>query len=384
MRPLAHAQLHRFRCLAAATAIVLAPHPASALDDLGRYVFIANRASAEIAIIDSRSDAVAARLRLGAVPDLFVLSEDSAKLIASHRHAKRLSIADLTRLEAEAVIDLGFEPDRLQLDSAGETLAVSGENPGAVILMSVAAPGTVRAVPGIADPGALMFSRDGDRLFVASRSEARISVVDVARGVVVGEIRLPGPAGQESTVGVVHLSRTPGGGLGFASRGGSGLMTVIDLKTLVPLGTVALPGPAMRAYPTADSQYVLVPNERDRSVSLVSTWTLKESERLPGATGVTGINTGMFERIAVVLSRVENKAVLLDLDQRRSVRTISLPSRPETGITADAGKKVYIALSGSNRVAVVDLVRQRLVKMIDGVGEQPWAVQIAGGSGYCH
>ena len=40
--------------------------------------------------------------------------------------------------------------------------------------------------------------------------------------------------------------------------------------------------------------------------------------------------------------------------------------------------------SGTDRVAVIDMVARKLVKMIDGVGDQPWGVSSVGELSYCH
>lgn len=364
--------------------LVWGASPAVALDDLSRYVFIANRTSAEIVVVDTTTDRVAARLTVAAIPDQFVLSETQAKLVASHRNDKRLTIVDLRRLETEAVLDLGFEPRQLQLDPFGSVLAVSGAKPDTVALFALDDTRERHRTRKISDPGYLVFDVRAERLLVASRSAPRITAVDVNSGALLKEIDLDGGQDNGQSEGIAHFVRTPGGTLGFALHGRSGRLTALDLYDLRPVKTFGLLGPAERGYATADSQYILVPNERDRSVSMVSTWTLAESKHLPGAKGMSGVNTGMFERIAVVLSRDESKALILDLDDGRQIAEIPLPSLPETAITADAGRKVYVALSGSNQVAVIDLMRFKLVKMIDGVGRQPWAVSMAGGLSYCH
>ena len=358
--------------------------PAMALDDLSRYVFIANRTSPEIAVVDTTTDTVAARLTVAAIPDQFVLSESQAKLIASHRRDRRLTIVDLRRLETEAVLELGFEPQQLQLDPFGSSLAVSGAKPYTVAILALDDTRERHRIGEIDDPGYMVFDVRAERLLVASRSALRITAVDVASGALLKEIDLAGGQGNDPPAGVAHFVRTPGGTLGFALHGKSGRLTALDLYDLRPIKTLGLLGPAERAFATADSQYILVPNERDQSVSMVSTWTLAESKHLPGVKGMSGVNTGMFERIAVVLSRVESKALLVDLDDGRKISEIPLPSLPETGITADAGRKVYVALSGSNQVAVINLMEFKLVKMIGGVGRQPWAVSMAGGLSYCH
>ena len=57
---------------------------ADARDDLAHYVFVPNRASADIAVIDSRTDTVVARLPVGQVPHQVVISDTLRKLVASN------------------------------------------------------------------------------------------------------------------------------------------------------------------------------------------------------------------------------------------------------------------------------------------------------------
>ena len=53
-------------------------------------------------------------------------------------------------------------------------------------------------------------------------------------------------------------------------------------------------------------------------------------------------------------------------------------------MTTPDGTKVYIALSKTAQVAVIDVSKQRLVKVIDGVGKEPWGLYMAGAVAYCH
>jgi YVTN family beta-propeller protein len=63
---------------------------------------------------------------------------------------------------------------------------------------------------------------------------------------------------------------------------------------------------------------------------------------------------------------------------------IALPGTPETGVTTPDGKTLFVALSDSNQVAVIDVPTLSLVKTIDDVGEEPWGATMAGALNYCH
>jgi YVTN family beta-propeller protein len=350
----------------------------AALDD---YVFVASRGSSAIAVVDATVDEVVASVPLAAPADQYVVSKEARILVASHRQARRLSLVGLDGLEPRT-LKLDFAPDQIELAPDGLTLAISGSEQGMVAIAPLVAGRIVHRIRSISHPGDLMFGRDGRTLFVADQKVGRIVGVDIATGTLTGAIELRD--GAMPLPGIVALTRTIDGLFGFAMHGQGGEVSVIDLSALAQVSTVELPGPARKAYPTGTNQFVLVPGERDRSVSLISTWSFQESARLPGAGDVSGINLGMLDSVAFVLSRDQDKALVIDLERRRQVGEIALPSRPETGISMDAGRKLYVALSASDRLAVIDMAARRLVKMIEGVGEQPWGVSSVGALSYCH
>ena len=354
---------------------------AAGLADLDDYVFVASRGSSAIAVVDATLDEVVASVPLAAPADQYVVSKDARMLIASHRQVRRLSLVDLDRLEPRTIA-LDFDPDQIALAPDGLTLALSGAGQGIVAIAPLPAGRIAHRIRSIARPGDLMYSREGETLFVADQRIGRIVLVEVATGTAEGWIELRD--GAAPLPGVVELTRTVDGLLGFALHGAGGEVSVIDLATREQVATVELPGPATKGFPTGTNQHVLVPSERDRSVSLISTWSFRESARLPGAGDVSGINLGMLDSVAFVLSRDQDKALVLDLEDRRQVGEIALPSRPETGISMAAGRKLYVALSASDRLAAIDMAARRLVKMIEGVGERPWGVSSVGALSYCH
>jgi YVTN family beta-propeller protein len=129
---------------------------------------------------------------------------------------------------------------------------------------------------------------------------------------------------------------------------------------------------------------MLVPNNGDRSISVISTESLEVVATLPGAEDMTGINSAWLDTTAFVVSRGENKALVIDLTTMQPAGEIALPGTPETAVTTPDGTKVYVALSESNQVAVIDAATRRVIKLIDGVGEEPWGVTMVGAINYCH
>ncbi len=365
---------------------------ASALEDAGGYVFVPNRASAEVAVIDTVKDEVVARVPVGRVPHQVVVADAVNKLVVSNTADDTISIIDLATLKTEATVKLGHEPEHMELSPSGELLAVGNIGAGSLSLVSLGENREVARVEGLIEPHNLTFSPDGRLLYVANLGADHISVVDVARAKVVNEISVAAPTplaaagqvGTEEFQGIVNVTRTPDGRLGFAAHGEGNTLAVIDLRTQRKLKSLALGELPWRAYGTADGRYMLVPNNGDKTVSVISTASLEVVATLPGAADMTGVNTGWFETTGFVISRGEDKAVVLDLVGMKAAGEIALPGRPETGVTTPDGRKLYVALSEAGKVAVIDIRQRKLVKMIDGVGEEPWGVTMAGAINYCH
>jgi DNA-binding beta-propeller fold protein YncE len=344
-------------------------------------VFVANRTAPRVAVIDTRTDTVLGGVDLPFVPTQIIALGQRRSLIAISSADSALGSVDLYGVRPASEVYLGFEPDFLQVSPDEDLIAVSGTAANVVSIFQVGGPREVHRIQGIQAPGAMVFDKTGERLFVSHRDRAAVTVVDVATGQSIQEIALDetGTAG-----GVSYLSRTPGGELAFATRQYASVLHIVDLEQATLAASVSLPGPAARSFPTANSQYVLVPNAADRSVSMISTWTLKESVRLPATGGIVGLNTALVDSVALALSQSGNRAVLLDLRDERRLGDFALPGRPETAVTVASGLKVYVALADSDEIGVIDMVEGRLSKTIDGIGREPWAVFSIGGLSYCH
>ena len=369
--------------------------PASALEDgstPGRYVYVPNRASADIAVIDTATDRVVARVAVGKVPHQVVVSAALNKLVASNTQDNTISIVDLATLEVEATVALDSEPEHMALGPNGRLLAVGNIGAGTVSLVSLAANRELARIDGLFEPHNLTFSRDGALLYVANLGANHVSVIDVAARRVVNEIAVAEPTafaavdgGRSGAFqGIINVTETLDGGLGFAAHGESDRLAVIDLETGERVKTLKLGDQPWRAYATPDGRYMLVPNNGDATVSVISTASLEVVATLPGAEDMTGINSAGHGATAFVISRGEDKVVVLDLVEMRQVGEIRLPSSPETGVVTPDGRKLYVALSGSNRVAVIDTENHKLVTMIDDVGEEPWGATMVGARNYCH
>jgi YVTN family beta-propeller protein len=273
----------------------------------------------------------------------------------------------------------------------GVLLAIGNIAGGTVSLVSLEGDTEIARVAGLFDPHNLTFSPDGSLLYVANLGADHVSVIDVAAARVIDEIEVAEPSALAGTEdagaefqGIINVTSTPDGRFGFAAHGEGGRLAVIDLRTRQLKKNLELGALPWRAYGTADGRYMLVPNNGDRTLSVIATATLEVVTTLPAAADVTGINTGWFETTAFALSRAEAKAVVYDLEAMAKVAEIALPGTPETGVTTPDGAKLYVALSDTDQVAVIDVRARKLSGTIDGVGDEPWGATMIGALNYCH
>jgi YVTN family beta-propeller protein len=368
----------------------VAATPGVALDAAGPYVYVPNRASADIAVIDSRTDRLVARLPVGNVPHQVSVSDVVGKLVASNTEDDTISIVDLATL-ATRTLRLDHEPEHMELDPTGVLLAVGNIGAGTVSLVSLEEEREVARVGGLFEPHNLTFSPDGALLYVANLGASHVSVIDVAKAAIIDQIKIAEPpalAGKEGPgaefQGIINVTATPDGRLGFAAHGEANELAVIDLRTRALKKSVPLGQLPWRAYSTADGRFMLVPNNGDRTLSVISTAMLEVVATLPAAEDVTGVNTGWFETTAFALSRAGRKAVVYDLEDMARVGEIALPGTPETGVTTPDGGKLYVALSDTDQVAVIDIRKRELAGTINGVGDEPWGTMMTGTLNYCH
>lgn len=348
------------------------------VEDLDNYAFVASRNTSEIAVISTSDDKLVGALDLKLIPDQLVISKSHRKLAATHGFERQLSIIDLDQGIVTTVIDLGFHPAALQIDDDTGVVAIADPANGTLAMISLGAEKHLFSIDKLDHLTDLMFDRHGEHLFVAHGHRGAISVVDARSG------EMGKPINLSTNEGIVELVRTPGGKTGLALHGNGGLVSALNLDDKVEIRSTRLSGPVHRGFPTANSQYFLLPIGAGETVSMVSSWTHRESERLPGIDDMVGMNFAMFDSVAFALGRKQRAAKVVSLLETPRTTLIPLPGHPETGLTVELGTKVYVALSDTNQIAIIDAIGKKFVGVIDDVGDEPWAITAAGGLGYCH
>ena len=371
-------------------AYILWPKPSVRPIDVAHmddYVFVPSQDAAEFTLIDTTVDEVAGIVTLPFTPETLLVSDELGLVIFSNAASRSIGIYDMAARSVGAVIDLPFAPRIAVLSPEGYMVGLAdpeSDRIGVVMLND----NTLHAVvEGVEAPDNLTFSDDGALLYVTEDVSAEVKVIDVAQGKVVDVIRMSltdDDAGPANPRALSAVTRTPNGRYGVCVSESGGGMAVLNFSDSTEMKVLRLGREPSRPYTTADGRLMLIANNGDRTISLVDTEDFGLIATLPGVAGVSGINTGFFETVGFVVSESEDKAVVLDLMEMKVTGEIALDSRPGPGVVDSRGLRMYVALSGSDALAVVDVQQGEVVKRISDVGHRPRGATMSQTNNYCH
>lgn len=347
--------------------------------DPDNFVFVGGVASKEIVAIDTRTDRIFARYFVPKAVRFLLVARDQRQLVAVTGSPGQIHFLDIDTADFVGTVTPGFQVTSVQLAPDGKRLAVSGTNQIAIVNLDTLA--IERELKLDSTPASILFDKSGKFLLIGDAGRGRIYRANVQNGHEILAIDLGERAGAESSV--IHLARTPGGSTGLILHGTRGA-SVLDLKTNSIAKHLDLPGRLERTYPTGNSQYFLVPNVGDGSVSIVSTWTHKESVRLNVGRDVMALNTVIADTILIVFSRESATAAVFDLNYRRRLRDIPLPGNPTATATGPSGEKVYVAIGDLGTVATINVHRLRVANTLENIGFTPDIIANSGRLSYCH
>ena len=371
----------------AAVVVVELPHdpaarPASAaIQDFSaaqRYIFVPSRSTTAVAVIEKDGDKVVGTLESGVVPTQVVVSESAGKLVAIDASSRRISIVDL-KSGTKSGVDLNFVPQRLLNSADGNLVAAADLAGGTVAFIELVREREVSRIAGLPAIRDLLFGADGAFLYVAAEGLNGIGVVDIARGRLVEEIPTYGTAPGD----VSGLTRSPSGRLGYAKSRDGRAISVLDLSNFRPVRQVDVGRAATKVFPTGFGGYLVVPDNVERTVTVIANSSMSIAAMLTGAAEMTTVYSGWFDTLALVPSRSERKLLIYDLDQLANGGEVSLQGIPGPGAVTPEGTKLYLALEGTHQVAVIDLQKRQLMKTID-VGHEPLAAIMARSFDICH
>lgn len=358
-------------------------------DHIQDFVFIPSRGAPEVTIVSSFSDEIVGTINLPVQPDRVLVSQGVGSMIFSDTAAKTVSIYSFGTSAVVAAIEIPFFPEALVLSPNGRYAAVADEDIGSVGIVDLVK-GTLHATfTGLDRPTKLAFGEDDLLLYVSDSLSNEVKVIDVQESKIINAIGMSiggsdGGSNMVNAEAISAVTRTPNGRYGLCVSPNGQRVAILNLGEQTEIKSLRLGKDPSRPYGTADGRYMMVANNGDSTVTIVSTDTFDVVATLDGTTDVTAINTGYFESFAFVISGAEKKAVTLDLMDLKNIGEIAFSGTPGPGVVTADGLKMYVALGDTNELAVVSVEEQALIKTISKVGHSPWGATMLQTNNYCH
>jgi YVTN family beta-propeller protein len=209
----------------------------------GARLYVLCHQSEEVRVLDAASYAVIKNVAVGRVPRGFSLSPDGARLFVTNSWDDTLSVIDTKTLAVVATWPVGAEPSSVVEDPAGARLFVANRIGNDVAVLDAQTGAEEKRLLAGRGSSYLALSPDGTKLYATHvypnalprrtgfekfenrmAPESEITVIDVARAVVVDRIPL------HEIAGVFHVAFSADGRLGVAAE--------YHPKNLIPLAHV--------------------------------------------------------------------------------------------------------------------------------------------------
>lgn len=211
-------------------------------------------------------------------------------------------------------------------------------------------------------PHGLRFLADGRRVLVTTEGSGSLLEVDVAAGRVTRRIAVG--SGKPHMVAVA-----PDGGAAYVTQVNGGVLSRIDLRAGVKSGELATGAGTEGVAVTRDGREVWVTSREAGTVSVVDTATFRITATLPSTGFPIRVALTPDDRHVLVVNAKAATLSVFDRAARKQAASVDLHEpgatyRPsmlgETalpiGVRVDPdGRRAYVAISGGDRVAVIDV-----------------------------
>lgn len=199
----------------------------------GRYAVATHPNADGVSIVDLETLTVRDLVRTGPSPGYAVFSADGTKVYVSNAGNGTVSEIDIERSFVERNMLAGEVPEHLVLSLDGTTLYVANVEAGMISALALAQGKVVRSFAIGGELHGLDISEDGRTLFVSGKGEDKLVAVDLESGTMRSAPLGPAP---------YHLTVIRGTGKVYVSSRDEPVVWVVDQTSLEVRGTIAISG----------------------------------------------------------------------------------------------------------------------------------------------
>ena len=358
-------------------------------------VMIVNRDSNEIAFMDIKSKKIVGKTFLGnnVNPHMVMMSPDGRYVVTGGTRANKAYVIDSRTLELVKVINTDQGPEHLSFSPDSRWYYQGNPDGDSISVIDMVSLTKVKTIPGFAEPLNVTFSSDGAKAYIGNYGAHWVGVVDVRRHELLKKIPIGDVPGIAKLDPEKYLGEIKGiniaapsidGRFLYAADGDLGIVGVIDTREDKVIKTIRVGADPWRIYMNHDGKYAITPNNGDETISIIDLRTNKVAATLEAGPDMTGVNFAGGK--AFVISSSSGFVYVYNMNTLAPAGRIKIGTNVqiETATTDVAEQKLYLAVSTTNSIAIID-AKTEAVEMVTNVGLFPWGTHIMDSKdNYCH
>jgi YVTN family beta-propeller protein len=293
----------------------------------------------------------------------------SGYVLVANQQSANVSLIDL-RTDSARLIPVGNGPHEAVIAPSGKVGVVTiygAQQPGNQLAVVDIPSGTVTRTISLGEytrpHGAMFLPGDESRVVVTSESTRNIVLVNLAEGRVEGAI---GTGAQGSHM----VALTADGKRAFTANIFSGDVSELDLtgKSLVRTIPVAPRSEGIAVAP--DGSTVWAGSNTNGTVSIIDTRSGTIATTLTGFSLPYRLAISADGRIAIICDPQADKLHIADVAQRKVIWTLEGIGSPRGVNIAPDGKTAFVTLAADQTMGVIDLEQRKLTRKVP-VGASP-------------
>lgn len=349
------------------------------LTDGARFAFIPSEAEPKVLAYDIIDNEIVKTFNLGFIPGDIIISDLLDVMFVANIEGKSVTAVFLANGEIGRTLDIGFKPHKMLLNP-GDQYAAFGSKNGQLSVWNLQRVKPVFQIDGLDSALKLTFSVDGTKLFVVEEQKKQITVIDLNLGKVVKEIPLPA----KNNAKITAMSRTADGKTGIVSISSQNKVVILDLINLTVKQSFSSGLSPQRPFSTGDGRFILIANERDKSLTVLSALTLQTIKTLKLSIVPGEINSGWLDSVAFIMPKNGNRISLIDLQTLQPIKDLKLPGKVDHGLITSDSKYLVTAIRTPGAIAVIDAKSHNIKEVTPSKVNGLVGIQIGVSNNVCH
>lgn len=278
---------------------------------------------------------------VGTDPHGIAVSPNGFRVYVANRASKTVSIINTNTLLVIATVTVGDSPVSVAATNDFAYVVNSGDS--TVTVINAATRKVVKTVSVGVNPVAITLNPSGSQAYVTVESTNSIDVINTSDNTIAATI----PVGTMPQ----RVAFSPDGTLAYVTNFGTNSLWVIDTTTNAITKTLTVGKGPLGVAATPDGDWVFAVNATDKTVSMIPTLSYKPLPAI--GVGAAPIEVAATDEAAYVVCQSQDTVSVISVRYRDQIATVNVGSNPHGIVASPDGRRVYVTNRASGSVSVI-------------------------------